>query len=280
MTEPYHLHMVSDATGETTHSVTRACLVQFEGIEVVEHLWPMVRNKPQVELVLEGIRQHPGIVIFTLVNERVRGDLQSECRRLQVPCISVLDPVIDGLGRYFDRKSSGRPGRQHAMDAGYFHRIEAMNFVMTHDDGQSSWDLGDADIILVGVSRTSKTPTSIYLANHWGIKTANVPIVPELPLPDQLFIAEQPFIIGLTTSADRLVQVRRNRLLMLRQREETDYVDLEIVKREIAEARKLFTKHHWPVIDVTRRSIEETAAAIFQLYNKHLEEAGAPAQPD
>ena len=274
MTEPYHVHLVSDATGETTHSVARACLVQFEDVEVIEHLWPMVRNKNQVDMMLQGIRDHPGAVIFTLVNQKIRTDLQRQCRELNLPCISVLDPVIEGLGRFFDRKMSGRPGRQHTMNAEYFQRIEAMNFVMTHDDGQSTWDLSEAEIILVGVSRTSKTPTSIYLANHWGIRTANIPYVPGVPLPDTLFEVERPLIVGLTTSPDRLVQVRRNRLLMLRQKDETDYVDIDTVKRELADARKLFNKHGWPLIDVTRRSIEETAAAIFQLHVKHQEDAG------
>lgn len=271
MTEPYHLHLVSDATGETTHSVARACLVQFEGVEVVEHLWPMVRNKSQVEMVLKGVREHPGAVVFTLVNEKIRARLHEECNSLRVPCISVLDPVIDGLGRYFNRKMSGRPGRQHMMNAEYFDRIEAMNYVMTHDDGQSVWDIDDADIVLVGVSRTSKTPTSIYLANHWGLKAANVPFVPGMDIPEKVLEPNDLFIVGLTASPDRLVQVRRNRLRMLRQDEETDYADMEQVQREVADARKIFTRNEWPVIDVSRRSIEETAAAIFQLYSKYQE---------
>lgn len=271
VTEPYHLHLVSDATGETTHGVARACLAQFEGVEVIEHLWPMVRNKSQIDLVLRGIKDHPGAVIYTLVNERVRGALETECSRLKVPCISVLNPVIEGLGKFFQLKISGRPGTQHSLNAEYFSRIEAMNYVMTHDDGQSTWDLEEADIVLIGVSRTSKTPTSIYLANHFGIKTANVPIVPGLALPPALFELDNPFVIGLTASPERLIQIRKNRLLMLKQDEHTDYVDHENVKREIVEARKLFLKHGWNVIDVTRRSIEETAAAIFQLYQKSLE---------
>lgn len=271
MTEPYHLHLVSDATGETTHSVARACLVQFEGVEVIEHLWPMVRNKTQVEMVLKGVREHPGAVVFTLVNDKIRARLHEECHRLQVPCISVLDPVIDGLGRYFNRKMSGRPGRQHTMNAEYFDRIEAMNYVMTHDDGQSVWDIDDADIVLVGVSRTSKTPTSIYLANHWGLKAANVPFVPGMDIPEKVLEPNNLFIVGLTASPDRLVQVRRNRLRMLRQDQETDYADMEQVQREVADARKIFTRNEWPVIDVSRRSIEETAAAIFQLYSKYQE---------
>ena len=274
--ESYHLHLVSDSTGETTQGVVRACLAQFESVHVNQHLWPMVRSDHELKLVLEGIRDNPGAVLFTLVNTDTRSALQHECTRLNVPCISVIDPVIDGLAQYFRVKQSGRPGGQHMLNAEYFHRIEALNFVMSHDDGQSAWSLDEADIVLIGVSRTSKTPTSIYLANHWGIKSANVPVVPNLPLPDELFTLERPFRVGLTASPERLVQIRRNRLLMLKQDDESDYVDIDTVKREIADARRLCVQHSWPVIDVTRRSIEETATAIYQLYCQHLEKIGKP----
>ncbi len=272
MTEKYHLHLVSDSTGETTQGVVRACMAQFEGVEVRQHLWPMVRSGPELEVVLKAIRDNPGSVLFTLVNESTRAALQRECSLLNVPCISVIDPVIDGLARYFHREKSGRPGGQHLLNDEYFDRIEAMNFVMTHDDGQAAWSLNEADVVLVGVSRTSKTPTSIYLANQWGLKAANVPIVPDLALPKELFELTRPFCIGLTAAPDRLVQVRRNRLLLLKQDEETDYVDIDTVKREIADARKMFARQRWAVIDVTRRSIEETSTSIFQLYSRHLEE--------
>jgi hypothetical protein len=248
-------------------------MAQFEGVEVSQHLWPMVRSEPELEVVLKAIRDNPGSVLFTLVNESTRAALQRECSLLDVPCISVIDPVINGLARYFHREKSGRPGGQHMLNDEYFDRIEAMNFVMTHDDGQSAWSLNDADVVLVGVSRTSKTPTSIYLANHWGLKAANVPIVPDLALPKELFELTHPFCIGLTAAPDRLVQVRRNRLLLLKHDEETDYVDIATVKREIADARKMFARQRWPVIDVTRRSIEETATTIFQLYSKRMSES-------
>jgi len=275
VTEKYHLHLVSDSTGETTQGVVRACMAQFEGVEVSQHLWPMVRSGPELEVVLKAIRNNPGAVLFTLVNESTRAALQRECNMLNVPCISVIDPVIDGLARYFHREKSGRPGGQHLLNDEYFDRIEAMNFVMTHDDGQSPWSLNEADVVLVGVSRTSKSPTSIYLANHWGLKAANVPIVPDLALPKELFELTRPFCIGLTAAPDRLVQVRRNRLLLLNQDEETDYVDIDTVKREIADARKMFARQRWAVIDVTRRSIEETSTSIFQLYSRHLEETAS-----
>jgi regulator of PEP synthase PpsR (kinase-PPPase family) len=267
----FHLHLVSDATGETTHSVARACLVQFEHVKVVEHLWTMVRTADQVTEVVRGIEEHPGAVVFTLVNSKIRTRLQQACKRLKLPCISVLEPVIQGLAGYFHEKAAGQPGRQYAMTAEYFDRIDAMNYSMSHDDAQSTRDLEDADIVLVGVSRTSKTPTAMYLANHFGLKTANVPIVPGVRLPAELFSLKGTLVVGLTVAPDRLVQIRRNRLLMLKQEAETDYADVEQVKNELLEARRLFAQQRWPVIDVTRRSIEETAAAIYRLYARQLE---------
>ena len=276
MPKSYHLHLVSDATGETTHSIARACLVQFEGVQVIEHMWPRVRNMPQLEKVVAAIETNPGAVVYTMVNESLSDALRSKCKRLRVPCISVLDGVMQGLASYFGARIRGQPGRQHAMDAEYFNRIDAMQFVLNHDDGQSVWNLKEADIVLVGVSRTSKTPTSIYLANQRGIKAANVPIVPGVPLPKELFDAGGPFVVGLTTTAENLVQIRRSRMRVMGETHETDYVDIEQVRREIVEARKLFAKMGWPVIDVSRRSIEETSAEIISLYNESREPAAAP----
>jgi regulator of PEP synthase PpsR (kinase-PPPase family) len=263
----FHLHLVSDATGDTVHSVARACLVQFEDAEAIEHIWSMVRTKSQIDRVLTGIEANPGVVLFTLVDETLRAPLQEGCRRLQVPAIPVLDPVIGALAAHLGRKSRGLPGRQHLMDHEYFARIDAMTFALNHDDGQSSWGLNDADVVLVGVSRTSKTPTCIYLANR-GIKAANVPIVPGVTLPPELLDASHPLIVGLTNDPERLIQIRRNRLALLQQDDKTDYTDLEAVRTEVAQARRLFAERRWPVIDVTRRSIEETAAAILKLLQR------------
>ena len=260
----FHLHLVSDATGDTVHSVARACLVQFEGAEAIEHIWSMVRTKSQIERVIAGVEANPGLVLYTLVNETLRQPLVDGCRRVQVPAIPVLDPVIGALGAYLGRQSRGLPGQQHLLDREYFARIDAMTFALAHDDGQSAWGLNEADVILVGVSRTSKTPTCIYLANR-GIKAGNIPVVPDMPLPPELFAATRPLIVGLTNDPERLIQVRQNRLTMLHQDDRTDYTDVEAVRREVAQARRLFAEHHWPVIDVTRRSIEETAAAILKL---------------
>jgi [pyruvate, water dikinase]-phosphate phosphotransferase / [pyruvate, water dikinase] kinase len=265
----FHLHLVSDSTGDTVHAVARACMVQFEEAEAVEHMWSMVRTKSQIERVIQGVAAHPGIVLYTLVNEELRGPLLEGCRRIQVQAIPVLDAVIGALGAYLGLQSRGLPGQQHILDSEYFRRIDAMTFAMNHDDGQSVWGLNDADVILVGVSRTSKTPTCIYLANR-GIKAANVPIVPGATLPAELFAADKPLIVALTNDPERLIQVRENRLSSLHQSDQrTDYTDLDAVRNEVLHARRLFTEKRWPVIDVTRRSIEETAAAILKLFARH-----------
>lgn len=261
-----HIHLVSDATGETNHQIARACLVQFDGVRAKEHVWSLVRTRSYLDKVIAGVEAHPGPVLFTLVEPELRRRLEDTCRRLEVPCIAVLDPLLSALGAYLGLESHGRPGRQHEMDAAYFRRIEAMDYTLAHDDGQLVHDLEEADIVVVGVSRTSKTPTSLYLANR-GYKTANVPIIPGIDPPDELFHLRRPLVVAFTTDPTRLIQVRRNRILMLKQREETDYVALEQVRREVADARRMFERHGWPVIDVTRRSIEETAAAVLQ----HLE---------
>lgn len=263
----FHLYLVSDSTGETLNAVAKAVLVQFEELRPQEHLYALVRTKRQLDEVLNDIIERPGVVMFTLVHDELRDRLMETCRHLDVPCLPVLDPLIAALSSYFGAKSSGRPGRQHMMDAHYFSRIDAMSFTMAHDDGQLTEDLPHADIILLGVSRTSKTPTCIYLANR-GLKTANIPLVPQCPLPAVLEGLKKPLIIGLTTSAERLVHIRLNRLRSLNQSPTTDYVDIESVRGEIANARRLFARHEWPVIDVTRRSIEETAAAVLNYYER------------
>ena len=260
----FHLHLVSDSTGETVHSVARACLVQFDDVQPVEHVWSMVRTRNQIDRVIAGVEANPGLVLFTLVSDQLRQLLQQGCRRLQVPAIPVLDPVIAALASHLHRESRGVPGKQHLLDNEYFARIDAMTFALNHDDGQSSWGLDDADVVLVGVSRTSKTPTCLYVANR-GIKAANVPFVPGVPLPPELLTAKHPLIVGLTNDPERLIQLRRNRLSMLHQDETTDYTDLEAVRAEVREARRVFAEHRWQVIDVTRRSIEETAATIMKL---------------
>ncbi|MFT6557925.1 pyruvate, water dikinase regulatory protein [Sneathiella sp.] len=263
-----HVHLVSDSTGETLQSMSRAALVQFEKVDPKEHVWSMTRTVRQLDDILDSINKNPGLVLFTLVNKDLRRTLEKGCKKLKVPCVSVLDPVLMAYSGYLGQESRNLPGRQHTLNQEYFDRIEALNYTMAHDDGQMPDGLNDADIVLVGVSRTSKTPTSFYLA-HRGLKTANVPIVPAIPLPEQVFTLNKPLVVGLTTSPDRLSQIRKNRLLSLKETHETDYVDKDRIKEEVIEARKLCTKKGWPIIDVSRRSVEETAAQIITLFNTH-----------
>ena len=266
-----HVHVISDSTGETAGTYARAAVTQFEGVEMREHLWTMVRTESVLDEVLAGVRAHPGFVMFTIVDEKLRARLEQGCRNLHVPCLPILDPALVALGAFLGAETKARPGGQHVMDAEYFGRIEAMQFTLAHDDGQSPRSLDRADVVLVGVSRTSKTPTCIYLAQR-GLKAANVPFVPDCPLPSELLEIERPLVVGLTKDPKRLVQIRRNRLLQLNKDQDTDYVDLEKVAREVNEARKLFAARRWPVIDVTRRSIEETAASIIQLHTRRRED--------
>jgi len=265
----FHFHLVSDATGETILSVAHAAVAQFEDVESIEHVWALVRSERQMNRVLAAIEANPGVVIYTMVDPARRDQLLLGCQRIGVPCVPVLDPVLGVLSGYLGQPVKGQPGGQHALDAEYFARVDAIQFVLRHDDGQSPHDIEDADVIVVGVSRTSKTPTCFYLANR-GLKAANVPIVPGVDPPEELLEASKPLIVALYQSADRLVQIRRNRMTMLQQDGESDYIEPQAVRRELAHARRLYERHGWPVIDVTRRSIEESAAAILQLYQERF----------
>ena len=261
-----HLHLLSDSTGETLENIAKAALAQYDDVETIRHFWPMVRSEAHLERILQEIAQNPGLVLFTLVSSEMRRSLENRCRGLGLPAVAPLDPVNDALSNLLGQQAKARPGRQHVLDAAYFARVDAIQFTIAHDDGIGWENWEEADVVLAGVSRTSKTPTSIYLANR-GYKTANIPIVPESPPPAKLYDLKHPLVVGLTTSADRLIQVRRNRLLSLNQSPITPYVDQESVTREVAYARRIFADNGWPVIDVTRRSIEETAAAIIALVN-------------
>ncbi|MEC9347578.1 MAG: pyruvate, water dikinase regulatory protein [Pseudomonadota bacterium] len=266
MTRP-HLHLVSDATGETLTAIVNAGMVQFDDASAEMHLWPMIRSRAQMDTVLSGIRDRPGLVLFTLVDPDLRAMLEDGCRGHGVRYVGALDPVMNALAEVFGGHQRGRPGMQHEMNQDYFNRIEAMQFTLVHDDGQNVEDLDRADVVLVGVSRTSKTPTCMYLANR-GLRAANVPFVPGVPLPDQLVKLKRPLVVGLTTAPDRLAQIRRNRLLSLRETTDSDYSDPDRVAEELAEAKRVFAKYRWPTIDVTRKSIEETAAAILSHYHR------------
>ena len=264
----YHLHLVSDSTGETLIMVARAVAAQYEGVSAIEHVYPLVRSPAQLERVISEIEQAPGIVLYTLVETDLASRLEEACRNTGSPHLSVLAPVHSLLQSYLGAHSTARPGAQHMLNAEYFKRIDAMNFTLLHDDGQLPVDLDDADVVLVGVSRTSKTPTSIYLANR-GVKTANIPLVPGVSPPEALERARKPLVVGLIASPERIVQIRQNRLLSLNADDNTAYVDRDLVAEEIAYSRRLCGRRNWPLIDVTRRSIEETAAAILDLYRDH-----------
>ena len=264
-TNYFHLHLVSDATGETLITVARAAAAQYTAVAPVEHMHPLVRSSKQLDRVLNEIEAAPGIVLYTLLEPGLAERLEKTCRDLGLPCLSILGPVLGLFQAYLGGETKPRVGAQHVLNAEYFKRIDALNYTMLHDDGQHVDDMEQADVVLVGVSRTSKTPTSIYLANR-GVKTANFPLVPGMPVPEKLEMLVQPLVVGLTASPERIVQIRQNRLLGLRAEHDADqYIDRQAVAAEIAAARKLCGKHNWPIIDVTRRSIEETAAEVMSL---------------
>ncbi|MGZ9108252.1 MAG: pyruvate, water dikinase regulatory protein [Micavibrio sp.] len=267
----FYIHLVSDATGTTLQGVAEACLAQFDGIDAVERFWPLVRTERQLNRVIDDIRENPGPVLFTIVDNNIRKSLQKHCKDLGVPCMPVLDPIIKGLSSYLGLQAKGIPGLQHALDDAYFRRMDAVDFALSFDDGQNLDGIEDADVVLVGVSRTSKTPTCIFLARQ-GIRAANIPLVPGIPFPEKLLgLKKGPFFVGLTESPDRLEALRRNRLRANEddhRHADNTYLDPDKIESEVREARRFFTLHGWPVIDVTRRSVEETAAEIQMLLQK------------
>jgi regulator of PEP synthase PpsR (kinase-PPPase family) len=261
----FHLHLVSDSTGETLITVARAACAQYVNASPVEHVYPAVRTNKQLDRVVAEIEAAPGVILYTLLDQSLIARLEDRCRELGLPCLSILGPVLRLFQSYLGAESTHKVGAQHILNAEYFKRIDALNYTMMHDDGQLADDLEIADVILVGVSRTSKTPTSIYLANR-GVKTANIPLVPGMPPPPALEAVRRPLVVGLFASPERIVQIRQNRLLGLNaHRDDDQYIDRQAVAEEIAFSRRLCSKHEWPLIDVTRRSIEETAAAIMSL---------------
>ena len=260
----FHLHLVSNSTGETLTTVAHAAAAQYANISPIEHVYPLIRTPKQLDRVLAEIDEAPGIVLYTLLDEELIERLERKCTELSLPCRSILGPVLRVFQSYLGASSTPRVGAQHTLNAEYFKRIDALNYTMLHDDGQHIDDLEQADVVLVGVSRTSKTPTSIYLANR-GVKTGNYPLVPGVPVPPQLEALTKPLVVGLFASPERIVQIRQNRLLGLRAHHDADsYIDKQAVADEINFSRKLCARHNWPLIDVSRRSIEETAAAVLQ----------------
>jgi [pyruvate, water dikinase]-phosphate phosphotransferase / [pyruvate, water dikinase] kinase len=260
----FHLHLVSDSTGETLTTIAKAAAVQYSMVRPIEHVHPLVRTAKQMKRVLQEIEQAPGIVLYTVVNRELAEALEARCRDLNIPSLYVLAPIMQVFESYLGAPRTPTVAGQHVLDATYFRRIDAMNFTMSYDDGKLPDDLNEADIVLLGISRTSKTPTSIYLAQR-GYKTVNIPIVPNIPLPAALMEPHSAFVICLVASADRISEIRRNRAEHLSHRDLDDYVDRQEIAAEIAYSRRLCAENNWPMIDVTRRSIEESAAAIIRL---------------
>ena len=273
----FHLHLVSDSTGETLRTISKAAIVQYGEVRAIEHVHPLMRSQKQLDRVLQEIEQAPGIVLYTIIDRALGLELESSCGRLKLPCVPVLDPIMQVFDSYLGAPHSPIVGGQHVLDTDYFRRIDALNFTMLHDDGHVPDDLDKADIVILGISRTSKTPTSIYLANR-GYKTTNIPLVLGLPLPPQLDKPTKAFIVGLVANPERIAQIRRHRVMTLADRQLGDYVDRDLIAKEVAYSRQLCQKHGWPVIDVTRRSIEETAAAIVQYLEAR--KSGAPIAPE
>ena len=269
-----HIHLVSDSTGETVHQIARACVAQFPDVRTIEHVWTLVRSLNHVDAVFAGLERNPGILMMSVVDSDLRDEFEARCAEKHIPHVSVLDPVVDLLGQFLGQPSRNRPGGQRKLDTAYFNRMAAVDFAVSHDDGLNMGDLHDADILLVGVSRTSKTPTSMYLA-HRGYKVANYALVPEVPFPMHYIDGLKLFIVGLTNDPNRLSVVRKTRQIAQSDENNTSYTDFELISGEVRDARRLFARNQWPVIDITRRSVEETAAAVIQLHTAWVEEQSA-----
>lgn len=261
-----NIHLVSDSTGETLSSIAKAVFSQFDQVEAKEYIWSLIRTKGQLEKILEKIREKRGIVMSTITDKTMTAALLEECKRLEIPCMSVLDSVISNISGILGVAPNPQPGKQYVIDDEYFQKIEAMNFSITHDDGQHAENLDEAEIVLIGPSRTSKSPTSMYLA-HRGFKTANVPYVSGCPLPDNIYRLKNPLIVGMSITPARLVEIRKSRLLSISDHKNSEYIDIEKVEKEMLEARRIFAQNRWPVIDITRKSVEEISANIVQLYH-------------
>lgn len=263
----FNVHLVSDSTGETLNAVMRAAAAQFERVQPLEHNYYLVRSAKQLSRVLSEIKAAPGVVWYTISDEQLRTTLEHECRSVGIPTLAVLDPAVHMLSRHLGVVATERVAGQHSMTQQYFERIEAIDFALRHDDGQNTQGLTEADVVLVGVSRTSKTPTCVYLANR-GVRAGNIPLVPGVPPPPILMELKGPMVVGLKISAERLVQIRRQRLLSLQASPETSYADEAAVQEEVTKANRLYQRNKWVVIDVSRKSVEETAAAILNKLNE------------
>ena len=275
----FHMHLVSDSTGETLSAIAKAAAVQYPRVRAIEHMHPLVRTQRQLKRVLTDIEKDPGMVLYTIVNKALGNELEQRCKELNLPCLAVLKPIMQIFESYLGAPHTPTVAGQHVLDAAYFRRIDAMNFTLAHDDGRLPEDLSQADIVVLGISRTSKTPTSIYLAQR-GYKTTNLPLVPQVPLPAQLEKPHTAFIVCLIASADRIAEVRRNRAVLMADRDLDSYVDRDVISGEIAYTRRVAAVHGWPIIDVTRRSIEESATMILKLLHDRQSGLKLDAEPE
>ncbi|WP_349628726.1 pyruvate, water dikinase regulatory protein [Bartonella bilalgolemii] len=265
----FHLHMISDATGETLISAGRAVASQYKIRQAIEHVYPMIRSKMQLQRVINEIKKEPGIVLYTIINKEIKQLIDETCAKISIPCVDILYPIFNVFQSYIGTPKNLRVSAQHELNADYFRRIKALDFTIEHDDGQSPNSLLDADVILIGISRTSKTPTSIYLANR-GIKTANIPLIQGIDLPKTIFEASNSLIVGFIASAERISHIRENRDLGDDFFIES-YTNRISIAEELIYTKRICERFCWPIIDVTRRSIEETAAAVLGLLSQFRE---------
>jgi [pyruvate, water dikinase]-phosphate phosphotransferase / [pyruvate, water dikinase] kinase len=268
------LYLVSHASGELVEMLARNAVAQLQQVEVKRRLWKMVRHMSQLPEILAEIATAPGFVLHSVSHADIREALEEGCRHLKVPFQFALEPMVARLSEHFDLPVQSHMSAREIIDDDYYQRVEAMKYTITHDDGVAVQDLDDADVVLVGVSRATKTPTCMYLASR-GVKAANVPLVPGVPLPENLLKAKRPFIVGLTVDPERLARIRAARLAGLKQVEKTDYVNIETLQQEVRDARRLFVRRGWPVIDVSQRSIEQTADLIMRMMKKRAEKASS-----
>ena len=267
MSNTYEIYLVSDSTGETLDRIFLALKAQFNKIIYKTHQFSFTRTENQILKIVDICKKKKNcVILYTIVDTKLAKFLSTESKKEKIPCFGVLGDLILSFSKLLNQKASHLPSGQHALDEEYYNRIEAIQFTINHDDGKQINNINKSDIILLGVSRTSKTPTSIYLANR-GFKTSNIPLVNKDSLPN--IIKKNPkltCIVGLTTEPERLVDIRKNRMTLLKEKEITTYTDFEKISKEVEEAKKIFKKYNWPTVDVTRKSVEETAASVIKIY--------------
>ena len=274
MKNSHQIYLISDSTGETIDRIFMALKAQFLNFEYELNQFSFTRTENQILAILKEakLKENP-IVLYTIVNSKLAKFLADETRKKNIPCFGVLGDLILNFSKILNQRATHEPSAQHVLDEDYYKRIEAIQFTMNHDDGNSTSSVLESDIVLVGVSRTSKTPTSIYLANK-GLKTSNIPLVNNMTVPNSLIENKDACVVGLITEPERLYDIRKNRLNSLKENESTDYTNLEKIREEVEKSKKIFKKNRWPTIDVTRKSVEETAASIIKIFEIKSKENG------